>query len=685
MTQTNTQIDWPRLARLALTSRSLDIIEEQELAPIGKIAYQFSARGHELSQLLVGLALTHPRDAVMAYYRSRPLVMALGATLDELLAGGMAKHGGHSDGRDAGVLHFFASRGGATAPPPSGDVGAQYSPAAGWAQAITYHRDVLKDAEWSGAIAVAHGGDGSVAANGFWAALNIATTQRLPLLFFIEDNGYAISVPSARQYPSANIADDLACFHNLKIIQADGTDPASAPAAVHQAIAHVRSGAGPCLLRLAVPRISGHSLADNQAYKSAEQRAQDEARDPLPRLRAHLPEVDWNTLAEEVEAEIRAAVEAALNSPEPDPAQVRRHVFYEGRAPRVGGLLPAVAAGQYAPLPAGDDTPRPAGPRINLLDAVRRVLESELALNPRALVFGEDVGAKGGVHGATVDLQMRFGEARVFDTSLSEEGIVGRAVGLGYAGLLPIPEIQFRKYADPAMEPLTDCGWIRWRTSGQFCAPMVVRMPVGLGRKSHDPFHSVSGESAFARLIGWRIAFPSNAEDAVGLLRHALRCHDPVLFLEHRALLDTPAARRPYPGDDYVLPFGRAAVAAAGDELTVVAWGEMVHRCLEAAQASAGRVEVIDLRTLSPWDREAVLTSVRKTGKCLVVHEDTITSGFAGEIIATIASEAFEHLDAPVARLATYDCPIPYNPGLMRAVVPAVDDIAAKIAGLLAY
>jgi 2-oxoisovalerate dehydrogenase E1 component len=319
------------------------------------------------------------------------------------------------------------------------------------------------------------------------------------------------------------------------------------------------------------------------------------------------------------------------------------------------------------------------------LDAVRRVLEVELERNNRALVFGEDVGVKGGVHGATLDLQLKFGPERVFDTSLSEEGIIGRAIGLAYAGLLPIPEIQFRKYADPATEQINDCGWIRWRTAGQFAAPMVIRIPVGFGKKTGDPWHSVTGEAIFAHTLGWRLAFPSNAADAAGLLRTALRGNDPTLFFEHRALLDTAPARRPYPGDDYALPFGSAAVVQIGRSLTVVTWGAMLYRCLEAAQGWPGEVEIIDLRTIVPWDRAAVLESVRKTGKCLVVHEDTITAGFAGEIIAVIAAQAFEYLDAPVQRLASADCPVPYNPVLMQQVVPGVEAVSAALAALLAY
>jgi 2-oxoisovalerate dehydrogenase E1 component len=283
------------------------------------------------------------------------------------------------------------------------------------------------------------------------------------------------------------------------------------------------------------------------------------------------------------------------------------------------------------------------------------------------------------VHGATIDLQVKYGEDRVFDTSLNEEGIIGRAVGMAMAGLTPVPEIQFRKYADPAHEQISDCGTIRWRTAGKFAAPMVVRIPVGFGKKSGDPWHSVSGEAIYAHLIGWRVIIPSNAEDAVGLLRTALRGNDPCFFFEHRALLDTREGRRPYPGDDYMIPLGVAKTVREGTDVTIVTWGEMVHRALEAAEASTKSVEVIDLRTISPWDKQAVLASVRRTSRCIVVHEDNWTCGFGAEIVATITQEAFRDLDAPVERLATRDIPIPYNPTLMNAVVPTVETIGAAI------
>lgn len=682
-----TKQQWLSLARLFLTSRFLDHIEETELVPAGKITYQFSARGHELAQLILALHLNKPHDAATVYYRSRPFMLGAGLTAEEGFAGPMGLLASRNGGRDIGVVHNMPSRGGATVLPTSGDVGAQYTPAIGWAQAAVYRSTVLQQAEWKDACAVALGGDGSTATNGFWAALNIATTQNLPMMFFIEDNGYGISVPGEFQTPGGNIAKNLASFSSLHILDGDGADPEETASLVEAGIKHIRERKSPVLLRLRVPRLCGHSGADNQSYKSAECVAEEQERDPLPRLRdflvkkRYLSKKDWEKLEQETEKDVRSVLNNVLKSAEPDPATAKKYVFFDAeKVQKVGGL-----AAEGIALPNGSDTAKEEGPRMNLIHAVRQTLDNELVVNDRLLVFGEDVGVKGGVHGATVDLQVKFGADRVFDTSLSEEGIIGRAVGMAMAGLMPVPEIQFRKYADPATEQINDCGTVRWRTFGDFAAPMVVRIPVGYGKKTGDPWHSVSGEAIYAHTIGWRIAIPSNARDAVGLLRSALRGNDPTFFFEHRALLDTFPGRAPYPGDDYMIPFGVASVVKEGTAATIVTWGEMVHRALEAVKDFEYPVEILDLRTIIPWDREAILQSVRKTNRCLVLHEDTFTNGFGAEIAATIAQDAFSYLDAPVERMATADCPIPYNPGLMEAVVPSTADIRARLQKLITF
>lgn len=680
------QPDWSAVARTVLLSRQMDDLEVEDLTPRGKVKYQFSAGGHELAQVLLAAALDHPHDGATVYYRSRPFMLASGLTAAEALAAGMALTNSPSEGRDVGVVYNMPARSGPTVLPSSGDVGAQYTPAAGWAQAIRYRAAELGDSGWQGAVAVALGGDGSVAANGFWGALNIVTTLQLPFMFFIEDNNYGLSVPSTYQVPGGNVAANLAAYRNLAVYEIDGSHPQPLWETIHSAVQQVRSGQGPVLLRVCVPRLRGHTFVDNQAYKSDEQRERETQADPLPYLqrfmleRGILDKEGWAALEYQVGAELQGALAEAEAAPEPGLDSSQRYLFFSGQPPQQGGLRP-----EQANLPLAYSAPAPEGARINLIEAVRRTLESEMDKNERILVFGEDVGVKGGVHGATVDMQLKFGEARVFDTSLSEEGIIGRAVGMALCGLLPVPEIQFRKYADPAHEQISDLGTLRWRTHNKFAAPVVVRIPVGYARKTGDPWHSVSGEAVYAHTLGWRIAYPSNAEDAVGLLRTALRSDDPTFFFEHRALLDSAEARRPYPGDDYCLPFGRARQVVEGDELVVITWGAMVPRCVEAAGRFPGRARVLDLRTIIPWDQQAVLESVRQTGKVLVVHEDTRTNGFAGEIIATISEQAFTDLDAPVARLTTPDVPIPFNVSLMQAVIPEVDTIAAKIQHLLAW
>jgi len=689
-------IDWRAIARTVIVSRTMDDLEETKLVPEREVLYQFSARGHDVAQAILGQLLTHPMDAASGYYRSRPLMLALGLPLADAFSGPMGRVGGFSDGRDIGVVCNLARRDAAKVLPMAGGVGTQYTPIVGWAQGLTYRAKVLKEQGCEGAIAVALGGDGSVATNGFWASLNIATTLKLPMLFYIEDNGYGISVPSTFQVPGGNIVKNLASYGNLELFDGDGSDPFAAAELLQDAVAHVRSWQGPALIRLTVPRLNGHSYQDSQAYKSDETVAAERARDPYPALERQMIEagiVDgsgWAELYKQSEAETHAAMNEALEREHPKPEGVHRHVFTEYREDgsidlqQLGGVLPE---GHHFGPDSREAKPEPA--RINLVTAVRRTMEAELAQNPRLVLLGEDIGAKGGVHGATMGLQERFGASRVFDTSLSEEGIIGRSVGMAYCGLLPVAEIQFRKYADPATEQLNDCGTIRWRTNNRFAAPMVVRMPGGFA-KCGDPWHSMCDEVAFAHAIGWRVAFPATAQDAVGLLRSAMRGNDPTMFFEHRHLLDAPSARMPYPGDDYVVPFGEARHVREGKDLTVVTWGAMVERVSAAADALGAErpdvsIHVLDLRTLIPWDREAVLESVETTGRCLIVHEDAMTAGFGAEIAAVIAHEAFLSLRAPVDRLAVRDIPLPYNPKLLVAALPSAEGIRAKMVELLEF
>lgn len=675
------KLDWKKIARLMLLSRALDDKEENELVPDKKVLYQFSARGHELAQIILAQYLTHPKDSASAYYRSRPLMLALGLTLEDAMAAPMGKSGGYSDGRDIGVVCNLPGKNGPTVLPMAGDVGSQYTPAIGWAQGIEYNRTTLGNDEYEGAISVILGGDGSVATNGFWSAITMATTLHLPVLFFIEDNGYGISVGSEFQTPGSNIANNLRSFKNLRIFDGDGTQPKEASELIDTSVSYVRNRKGPALIRLTVPRLNGHSYQDNQSYKEKELIEKEKKDDPLKKLKSFvdsniLSKEEWSELEDDCKRTIDVTAEKAWNRDDPSPEEVMRYVKSPEMQKQsedlqtIGGLR----ADGYE-RPEESEQPESEKQRINIVEAVRRTLDVELHQNKRLVVFGEDVGAKGGVHAATMGLQSAHGKDRVFDTSLSEEGIIGRAVGLAYSGLMPVAEIQFRKYADPATEQLKNCGTIRWRTANKFAAPMIVRMPGGFA-KCGDPWHSESNEVFFSRMIGWNVAYPSNAEDAVGLLRWAMRSNDPTIFFEHRNLLDAKSARKPYPGDQYVIPFGKASFLKKGDDLTVVTWGAMCERCVGAAENGGISADIIDLRTLSPWDKDAVFSSVKKTNRCLIVHEDTQTAGFGAEISSQITEELFEHLDAPVRRHTMPDIPMPYNVGLMNAVLPDLDSIS---------
>ncbi len=682
--------DWKKLLYSVFVSREIDRLEETELGPAKKVLYQFSARGHDLPQVMLASLLSGEKDVAGGYYRSRPFLLQLGLSIEDAFAAPMAKAGGYSDGRDIGVVSNWPAKSGPVLIPTSGDVGSQYTPTTGYAQAIVYRSKILREPAYDSSIAVTLGGDASVATNGFWSALTMATTLSLPVLFYIEDNGYAISVPSDKQTPGANIAANLASFSNLKIFDGSSSVTAECAKLIWEAVSFVRSQRRPSLLRLKVPRLSGHSGQDTQAYKSKELIEKERASDPLTAayetlIPHYLTEQEWKEIEHRAQQDVKESLQLALNRAEPDPGSVKRYLFSEFNkdgsvdVQKKGGLL---AEGfSFAP---SSDQPRVEEARINMLTAIRRTLQHELKVNERVIVFGEDVGPKGGVHAATIGLQEEFGEARVFDTSLSEEGIIGRAVGMAVAGLMPVAEIQFRKYADPATEQLNNCGTMRWRTNNQFAAPIIVRIPGGFA-KCGDPWHSVCNEVMWAHAQGWQVALPSNASDAVGLLRSAMRGNDPVIFFEHRALLDAISARRPYPGDDYVLPFGRANFVLSGDEITIVTWGAMVERCEKAAEISRASVDLIDLRTISPWDSQAVLSSLKKTRRCLIVHEDNITAGFGAEISAFLSERAFLDLDAPISRIAVPDIPIPYNIALMNSILPDSEAIAQKIKELISF
>ena len=680
--------DWKEITSKLLLSRALDDLEEFTLVKNKKVLYQFSARGHDMAQIILGQTLTGQKDAVSGYYRSRPLLLAMGLPPQQALEASMMKQGGFSDGRDIGVVFNNPKHEGACILPMSGGVGAQYTPVSGWAQAANYHSNVLKNHKWNDAIGLVLGGDGSVATNGFWSAITIATTQQLPQLFYIEDNGYGISVPSDFQTPGGDISKNLASFQGLTILSGDGTNPEQTAELISQAHNIVRYERKPVLLRLTVPRLNGHSAQDTQAYKSNQRINFENQHDPLPKLKKYLlsnsllNEKQWSDIDTKAKNTVKKALIIADNKPFANPTEITNNAFCE--YDNDGEMLLQQQGGIHLSKPQFPPSSEEAilePGRINMVTAIRKTLDFELTHNQKMSVFGEDVGDKGGVHAVTLGLQDKHGKDRVFDTSLSEEGIIGRSLGMSLAGLLPVPEIQFRKYADPAEEQLNDIGSMRWRTNNRFAAPMVVRMAGGYFGCG-DPWHSQTAEVKWVHAIGWQVAMPSNAEDAVGLLRFALRDNNPTIFFEHRKMLDHIWARREYPGDQYIIPFGKGNLITKGEKLTIVTWGGMVCRCQEAVEMSNLDIDLIDLRTIRPWDKELVINSVKKTNRCLIVHEDNISAGFGAEIAAILANEAFYFLDAPIERLAMPDIGNPHEPTLMNAVVPTPEKILDSILAL---
>lgn len=673
---------WLALLERAFLSRAMDDLEvSKEYRPNpdrpheGKLKFQFSAKGHEIPQLVAAALLNHAHDGATVYYRSRPLMLGVGLTPFEAFASNMHKLEGVSGGRDIGVVFNHRQPGGVTVLPASGDVGAQFTPAIGWAQAVQYRAGELGQREYEGAVALAHAGDGATATNGFWSALNIAAPRKLPYIMLIEDNQYALSVPWRYQTAAPSVVDNLGSFQHLAIQSVEGGDIPALYAALRGAITSARQG-GAQLVHVRVPRLTGHNWQDPAAYKTAEEKEADARRDPLARLVIYLQEQHGvpagtiDALRERATAFARAQAEAAwAEGHNPGPADALTHLFAPAR-----------------PVPT--TPPLSGGPRLTMQQAIGQTLIDEMTRDPTILVFGEDVGAFGGVHRVSDGLQTRFGEARVFDTSLNEEGIVGRSVGMAMNGLRPVPEIQFRKYADPAHEQITDAGSVRWRTNGRFGGPIVLRIPVGYQLMGGDPWHAVTGEAVFAHLPGWQIAYPATALDAVGLLRTALRGDNPVLFLEHRLLYRYREANAPYPGPDYQVPFGQARLVREGRDAVILCWGESVYRAREAAEALAAgghETAILDLRTIVPWDQEAVFAAVRRTGKVLIVHEDTRTCGFGAELAAQISQNVFEYLDAPIMRIATEDVPSPCHDTLFDTVMPTTAKVQAALAELLRY
>ena len=670
--------------RRACISRALDD-REITLQKQSRVFFQISGAGHEA--LLLGLArsLRPGYDWFFPYYRDRSLLLSLGVTPYEMLlqavgsaddpaSGGrqMPCHWGSPD------LHVVSQ---------SSPTGSQCLPAVGCAEAGRYivRRDLPGCTAEGDELTYVSLGEGATSEGEFWESLNSACTLHLPVLYVVADNGFAISVPSSDQAP-APVSELVSGFRGLQVHRWDGCDYFETRRQAPDVIARVRAGTGPALIHATVTRPYSHSAADTQAkYRTSAELADEAAHDPIDLLEAVL--IRDGALDAEAAATIRAqarkevaeAALAALEARRPDPKSVTRHVYVAPDIPRP------------SEEPGGGD-------QVALGEAIRRTLHEVMAADERIRVFGEDVAdarealladveGKGGVFGTTHGLQREFGMARCYNTPLSEANIIGRALGQAVRGLHPAPEIQFFDYIWPAMQQLrSEAATMRWRSNGAFSAPMVVRVPIGGYLTGGAIWHSQCGESIFAHVPGLIVMFASTAADAAGLLRTAFACEDPVLFLEHKHLLRQAYTRTPFPPASYRIPLGCGRIVQPGTDVTVVTYGATVEKSRRAAEMVApATVELIDLRCLIPWDQTIVAESVRRTGRALVVHEDTLTCGFGAEVAAWIGEHCFGDLDAPVSRVAATDTHVPYEPTLEQAVLPQVDDITAALRQLLAW
>ncbi len=665
-----------------------------------KVYFQINGVGHEAVQAAAAMVFRPGHDWFFFYYRDRALAYGLGYTAKEMFLGSvgavddpasggrqMPSHWGHK------ALNIFTT---------SSPTGSQFLQAVGAAEAVLRAEQggLLEDLGiHSDEVALVTTGDGTCSQGEFWEAISNAVNLCAPVVFLVEDNGYAISTPSEVQYPGANVAALLKGYepHGLLILdEVDGCDPIASYEALKAAADHARARKGPALVRAKVIRPYSHSLSDDeQLYKSKAQRAEEALLDPVVRYASQLiasgdlTESQLQMLKEEVQAEVDAAWDEADAAPKPETSSIYQHLYSEEVDPTSAAFDTEHAAGDQA---VGAKT---------MLDLLNATLKHEMARDPRILVFGEDVAdasreeildevkGKGGVFKTTHGLQKQFGSHRVFNTPLAEATIVGRAIGLAARGFKPVVEIQFFDYIWPAMQQLRDeLATTRWRSNGAFSNPVVVRVPIAGYLMGGATYHSQCGESTFTHIPGLRVVYPSTALDAAGLLRTAIRCEDPVLFLEPKHLYRQTHNKGNDPGPDFMIPFGKARTVREGTTLSVITYGCTVHRAVQAAREAEKEgisVEIIDLRTLNPYDWAAIERTVKKTHRVIVAHEDTLSWGYGAEIVARIADELFFHLDAPVRRVAAKDTWVAYYPALEDAILPQPKDFLEayrKLAGV---
>ena len=695
--------------RLMVLSRRIDdreiLLKRQQ-----KIFFQISGAGHEALQVGAALALRPGVDWFFPYYRDRALCLTLGVTPYEMFlqavgaapdpASGGRQMPTHWSSRE---LHIVST---------SSSTTTQVQHAVGCAEAGRYfahHPEIAEkvsgdyrqfhDVSFSAdEVVFTSLGEGSTSQGEFWEALSTASNRKLPVIFCVEDNGYAISTPVEVNTPDGSISRLVASFPHFHFEEVDGTDPVACLRAFQRAAAHCRAGAGPAFIHGHVIRPYSHSLSDDdKLYRSAEEREADAMRDPLAKMQMRLlregilSAEEITALEQACENEAAEAATRALEAPLPEISSITKHVYSEDLDP---------TSSAFATEPKKPSSEKPA--QRTMADLINACLHDEMKRDPRIVVYGEDVAdasrekalaevkGKGGVFKLTSGLQTKYGSERVFNSQLAEANIVGRAIGYAVRGIKPVVEIQFFDYIWPAMHQIrNELALMRWRSNGAWGAPVVLRVPIGGYLTGGSIYHSQSGESIFTHLPGLRVVFPSNALDANGLLRTALRCDDPVLFLEHKRLYRETYGRAAYPGPDFTIPFGKAKIVRPGSHITLVTYGALVPRALQAAERAHREqgieTEIIDLRTINPYDWEAIAESVRKTSRVIVAHEDMLSWGYGAEIAARIADELFDSLDAPVRRIGSMDTFVAYQPVLEDAILPQPDTIYKALVDLRAW
>jgi 2-oxoisovalerate dehydrogenase E1 component len=693
--------------RLMYLSRRIDdreiLLKRQQ-----KIFFQISCAGHEALLVAAAANLRAGYDWFFPYYRDRALCLGLGVTPEAQFLQAVGAASDPASGGRQMPSHWGSREHNIFT--TSSPTGTQFLQAIGCSEAGRYFTqhpaaDAKVDGDYREFKDVQHHhdevtyvstGEGTTSQGEFWESLNTASMRKLPVLYVIEDNGYAISVPVKYQTPGGSISRLVANFPNFHFEECDGTDFLESFAAMRRAVEYARSGSGPALVHGHVTRPYSHSLSDDEKlYRPEIERKKDAERDPIARFQRFLiaegilDAASAQKLQREVDAQVQAASDAALEAAFPDKSSYAKHVYSEN-------LKPSAKTFISEPVSEGGDR--------TMADLINTCLRDEMKRDERIVIFGEDVAdcsnpeyledkmmkGKGGVFKLTSGLQREFGSDRVFNSPLAEANIVGRALGMATRGMKPVVEIQFFDYIWPAMHQLrNELPLIRWRSNDAFSCPTVIRVAIGGYLTGGAVYHSQCGESIFTHTPGMHVVFPSNALDAAGLLRTAIRCDDPVLFLEHKRLYREPFGRAPYPGPDFTVPFGKARIWKEGTDVTVVTYGATVPRTLQAAQRLEREhgisVEVLDLRTLNPYDFDAIAESVSKTSRVLIVHEDMLSWGYGAEIAARIGSELFDKLDAPVQRLAAKDTFVAYQPLLEDVILPQADDIFAAIQKLHAY